>query len=582
MALVTLSFYPITDNGFIWDDDVYILNNRHLNSVEGLRRIWFDLDATPQYYPLVFTSFWVENHLWGHWPTGYLLINMSIHAASALLLWWLLTRLGLPGAYLAALVFALHPVQVESVAWATERKNTLSLLFYLLSALSYFAFLGRHGRGIGDGGQSNARRKEDPVIARLYWTAAFGCFILALLSKTVTVSLPAAILLVIWWKRGGLTRGDVAPLIPFFLVGIPLGLLTVHLEETYVGASGLEWSMSPIERVMVAGRAIWFYAGKLICPAEICFIYRRWVVDQALWWQYLFPVGVLVVLAVLWLARRRMGRGPLVAVIIFCGTLVPALGFFDVYPHRYSYVANHFQYHASIPFLALIVTALVTGQKRYVRNFGVTAKILAAFGLALLGGLSWYHVQFYKNQVTLWKQTVACNPTAWIAHNNLGKELASLERYREALASFHRALDVRTFNGDLAKTHYNIGYVLLKQGQTEGAARNFFKALELNPNQRRAHAHLGQILTGRGNLDRAIYHYELALLSDPHKFEIYNNLGALYGMTGQLGKAEMAVQQALTIIPDSPQAQANLRRIRKLREKKQKPPTSQIQHDSLR
>ena len=291
-------------------------------------RIWFELGATQQYYPLLHSAFWVEHNLWGDATLGYHLVNILLHAAAAVMVALVLRRLSVPGAYLAAAVFALHPVHVESVAWITELKNTLSIVFYLGAVLSYLAF--------------------DRTRKTRWWLGALGLFVLGLMSKTTAATLPAALLVIFWWQRGRLSwQRDVRPLAPFFVLGLLAGLLTAWVERKLIGAEGAAFDLTIVERCLLAGRAIWFYLGKLFWPTELIFIYPRWQVSQAVWWQYLFPAAALLLLAGLWALRRRC-RGPLAGLLFFVGTLLPALGFCNVYPFLYSFVADHFQYLASL------------------------------------------------------------------------------------------------------------------------------------------------------------------------------------------------------------------------------------------
>jgi hypothetical protein len=340
VCLTLLVYAPAISAGFIWDDDHYVTENMTLRSLAGLKQIWLDPKATPQYYPLVHTGFWVEYHLWGLDPKGYHLVNVLLHAANAVLVWLVLKRLGVPGALWAALIFALHPVHVESVAWVTERKNVLSTLFYLSAMLAYWRFWP------ADGAQPQTG-------AWRWYGLALLLFVFALLSKTVTCSLPAAILLIRWWKTGRLASRDWLLTAPMFAVGLALALLTVYLEKHHVGAQGEEFTWSYLDRVLIAGRAIWFYAGKLIWPSNLIFIYPRWNIDASVWWQYVFPLAAAGVVLALLVLRNRLGRAPLTAVLFFIGTLTPALGFFDVYPMRYSFVADHFQYLASLGLIVL-------------------------------------------------------------------------------------------------------------------------------------------------------------------------------------------------------------------------------------
>ena len=326
LTAVIFVYQPVWHGKPIWDDDAH-LTPPGLRSPQGLARIWIEPGATQQYYPLVHSIFWVEYKLWGDTTLGYHLINILLHAFSALLLWKILRRLQVPGAYLAAAIFALHPVCVESVAWISEIKNTLSGAFYLGAALVYLRF--------------------DRTRNWKFYFLALGLFLLGLMSKTVIATLPAALLVVFWWQRGKLSwKQDVLPLIPFFVVGMGAGLFTAWVEWKFVGARGSAYDFTFIDRVLIAGRVIWFYLGKLVWPVDLIFIYPRWQVSQTVWWQYLFPITALLVSVGLWLLSR-WNRAPLAAWLFFVGTLFPALGFFNVYPFCYSFVADHFQYLAS-------------------------------------------------------------------------------------------------------------------------------------------------------------------------------------------------------------------------------------------
>ena len=346
IVLTVAAYVPALRGGFVWDDDKYVTANRTLRTADGLAEIWFEIGVTIQYYPLVFTTFWIEHRLWGLEPFGYHLVNVLLHATSAGLLWTLLRRLKVPGAWLAAAVFAIHPVHVESVAWITERKNTLSGVFYLLALLSYLRFEPPDP-------QAHNRRRD-----WRFYPPALVLFTCALLSKTVTCSLPLVILLLLWWKRARWRWLNVLPVVPMLAIGALMGLLTAWMEKNIVLARGADWDLSIVQRCLIAGRALWFYLGKLVWPAEVMFTYPRWQVRADVWWQFLFPAATIAVVVALWLLRRRVGKPPLVAALFFGGTLAPALGLIDVYPMRYSFVADHFQYLASIGPIVLFVALL--------------------------------------------------------------------------------------------------------------------------------------------------------------------------------------------------------------------------------
>ncbi len=349
VLMTVICYVPAMRGGFIWDDDENVTRNMVLRSWSGLAEIWTNPRSTQQYYPLTHTSFWIQYQLWDLNPFAYHLANIFLHSLNAIILWFVLRRLSVPGAWFAAAVFAVHPVHVESVAWITERKNVLSGAFYFASMLAYIRFAGLD---------------DLPKVPRYYWLA-LGLFVCALLGKTATATLPAALLILLWWKRDRLTLRDILPLIPLFILGIGMGLLTGHLEKHHVGAVGEEWNIPIINKILIAGRIPWFYAGKLIWPAPLIFNYPRWHINPLDIWQYIYPIGVIVLIVFLWVLRNIIGKAPLAAVLYFGATLVPALGFFNVYFMRYSYVQDHFQYLASVGVIALISGLLSAAAKRF-------------------------------------------------------------------------------------------------------------------------------------------------------------------------------------------------------------------------
>jgi len=545
IVLITLLTYyiPVMQSGFIWDDDAYLTENRTIRSNEGLGEIWLKPGSTPQYYPLVFSTFWVEYRLWGLNPKGYHLVNVLLHALAALMLWRVLSRLKVPGAWLAAAVFALHPVQVESVVWVTERKNLLSGLFYFSSTLCLIRFFNLDSEG------------EDSHRQWLWYGSGLLLFICALLSKTVTCSLPAAMVLLLWWKRGRVCWRDLLALVPFFLLGLSLGLLTAWLEQHHVGAQGLEWELTSVERILVAGRALWFYAGKLVWPAKLTFNYPRWQINAGVWWQYAYPFGVLLMLTLLWIFRSRVGRGPLVGMLFFCGTLFPALGFLDVYPFRYSYVADHFQYLASP---GLIVMA-VAGLTQVVSRLSPWSKRAGmALGLAVLLVLAVQTLRqsyVYENLETLWRDTLEKNPASWMAHYNLGILLAEQGKTSEAIDHYNKALQVKT---DYVNIYINLGVALAKQGRLEEAIGHYHQALQIMPDHPNAHNNLGNALARQGKVEEAASHYLEALRIKPNHAEAHYNLGLLLAEQGKVEQAISHYSEVLRITPNHLDAHINL------------------------
>ncbi len=578
LVLLTLVAYSrALPAGFVWDDDDYVTHNPTLRSTEGLARIWTEPGAVPQYYPLVHTTYWLEYRLWGLEPAGYHAVNVALHAAVALLWWLVLRRLGLPGAWLAAAVFAVHPVHVESVAWVTERKNVLSGLFYLLAFLAYLRY-----RPPGAAGAQRPAGSRAPGSDRRFYALALACFVAALLAKTVTATLPAAILLVLWWKRS-LAWRDVVRLLPFFAVGLALSGLTVWMERSVVGAEGETWDLSFAERLLLAGRALWFYAGKLLWPHPLAFFYRRWTLDAAQLWQWLFPLAAVAVVAALAALRGRLGRGPLTAVLFFGGTLFPALGFLNVFPFRYSWVADHFQYLASMGLIALAVGALVHRLAPAPAAIPKTARpdarptarraappvppaaappalrqpatVAAAAALALLGTLTWRQCRIYDGLESLWLDTVAKTPDAWAAHNNLGKHYedlaaadpAAAAAYRQkAFEAYEKAAEAAARTGAIAgETYNNYANLLEASGRRDEALAYYQRAIEVQPQEARFHRNLGLLLDKLDRPAEAEATLREAFRLRPAWPQLRADLGIVLSRLGRLDEAEQEFEAAL-------------------------------------
>ena len=523
MALTIMAYQPAWHAGIIWDDDDYITPLK-LRSLNGLARIWTQPGATHQYYPLVHTVFWVEHKLCGDATTEYHWVNILLHASSALLVAKILRRLKIPGAWLAAALFALHPVEVESVAWITELKNTLSGLFYLSATLVYLGF-------------DRKRSWEN-------YALALGLFILGLLCKTVIATLPAALLVVLWWQRGKLSwKRDVLALTPFFIAGLGAGLFTAWMERKFVGAAGAEFDFSLLQRILIAGRDIWFYLAKLCWPVNLAFIYHRWNVSQGVWWQYLFPAAALLLLALLY---WRRWRGPLAGLLFFVGTLFPALGFFNVFPFRYSFVADHFQYLASLGPLTLAAAGVsaLPGLFRKPKPFLVPA--LCAMLLLVLGSLTWRQCRMYANEETLWRTTLRLNPDCWMADFNLGGGLVGNGRLDEGIALIQQGLQL---NPRDFKAHYDLAFALLRKGNLDEAIFHSRQALHLNPRYAEPHLVLGDCFLRQDRMDQAASQYQEALKMGLDSAELHQRLGKCLARLGRMDEAIDRFQTALQFKP---------------------------------
>jgi tetratricopeptide (TPR) repeat protein len=528
-----LVYQPALHGGMLIDDEGNI-TSPSLQPISGLYHIWFDPTVTAQYYPVVHTAFWLEHRLWGDSFVGYHLVTLIWHASSVTLLYFILRQLFVPGAMLAAAIFALHPVMVESVAWMCEQKNTLSTMFYLTAMLMYLKF--------------------DATRLRSHYVFALALFVLALLTKTITVTLPAALLVIFWWQRGRVEwRRDVKPLLPFFVVGAATGLVTILVERSYFHGQESDFALTFAQRFLLAGRAIWFYLGKLIWPERLMFTYPRWTIDPRQWWQWIFPIAALGITLGLWLVRKRW-RWPLAGWLFFCGTLLPAIGFANVYMFVITFVADHMQYLASLGIIVPAAAAVSLGVGRLrlsARWVGVGICVLLCGSLAIV---SRQQSRLYGDVVTYYETLLAGNPDSWLAHNNLGLALSAQGKPQEAFDHYRAAVRIKP---NFAIAHLNLGTLHADAGRHSEAIAEFRTALESEPNDPQSLNGIGFALINTGHPAEATQHLRRAIELDAGYADAHNNLGIALGTAGQVGEAIKEFQQALAINNNFSDAHSN-------------------------
>jgi tetratricopeptide (TPR) repeat protein len=549
------AYRPAWHGGFVWDDDAHV-PRADLRSWDGLATIWFpklgdhvqglQLQRTQQYFPLLYSAFWLQYQLWDGHPLGYHLTNILMHAIVALLLAQVLRRLRVPGAFFAAAIFALHPVQVESVAWITELKNTLSAAFYLAAMMAYLDF-------------DQSRRPRAYL-----W--ALALFVLSLLSKTVTATLPAAMLVIFWWQRGQLSwRRDVRPLLPFFALAAASGVFVAWWEHSVVGAHGAALNFSLFQRCLIAGHAIWFYLGKLFWPVNLIFFYPQWDLNHHRLVQALYGAAAIGLLVVLWKLRVRW-RAPLAAYLFYVGTLFPLLGFSNAVLFKYTFVADHFQYLASMGMIALVAGVIAhalgrsrlpdatEGSSRLPDGTEAQGSVAAQMAepevppggrglartvgyamcvalLAVLAALTWRQSSQYKDLNTLFQETLHRNPGCWLAYNYLGNELLKNGQIDDAVKLFRMTLKVKP---DHAGAHQNLASCYERRGQLDDAEREYREAIKYEPDDPKSYNSLAMLLARRGRFREAVDLCRVAQRREPqYAWWIDDKWGQILQMCGK-------------------------------------------------
>jgi Tfp pilus assembly protein PilF len=534
VVLTVVAYVPAMRGGFLWDDDLYVTENQALRSLDGLRRIWTTQTTVQRYYPLVSTSFWAEYHLWKLQPLGYHLVNILLHAVNAVLVWMILRRLKIPGALLAGLVFAVHPVNVATVAWVSEQKNTFSMLFYAGAILLYLRF-DEEGRW------------------RWYSLSLFA-FLLALLSKTAVVMLPVVLLGCVWWRHGRVRRKDLLWSAPFFALSLGLGLLTIRVENSATGGLPVR-TVGFLSRLADAGWMPWFYLYKALWPFNLTVIYPKWEIDDSRWLSYVPGIILIGCLAWFWRKRDTWGRPLLFGLGYFVVTLFPVLGFFDQGFYAWSLVADHWQYYSIVGVIALAVAA----GERMCRRLGQPSLFLGTvFGGALLlvlGVATWERNCIYADEEILWRDNLAKNPNAAIVRTILGAALAQVGKAPEAIVQYEQALRLRP---GFSLAHYSLGVALAQVGRMPEAIAQYEQALRLRPDYADAHNNLAIALAQAGRVPEAMDHWTRALQIRPDYADAHNNLGLALAQVGRVQEAMDHWSQALQIRPDYADAHNNL------------------------
>ena len=570
IAFVFVAYAQVFRAEFIWDDESHLTQNPCVVGPLGLKEIWSTTQAV--YYPLVLTTFWGLHKLAGLNPLPYHALNVLLHAAAAILLWRVLRLLQVRGAWLGATLWALHPVMVQSVAWVTELKNTQSCLFYLLSI---FFFLSWENQGVAVPGSIERRIRSRRSFV---FALSLLSFLLATLSKPSVVMLPFVLALCVWWMRGKIRWRDTLAFTPFALISTVASAWTIWEQKFHARAVGPDWVQTFPERLIIAGKVIWFYLGKLVWPHPLIFIYPRWHVDSSNVVAYLPLVAAIAVLIAFWFVRAQLSRALFFAAAYYVISLFPVLGFFSVYFFRYSFVSDHFQYLASMGPLALIGAGITTLLIHFRNTPGpfvsrpdpvppsaniisnpsgrlMLTSVLCGILLVLLGSLTWRQTAEYRNLFSLYTATLEKNPRCWMAHYNLGIVLKERGEVDQAVEHYRQAVALRH---DYPEAHYNLGRLLAERGQVNDAIVHYEKAAAIDPADAEAQNNLGVTLFGIGRADDAIAHYQKALEIRPDYAEASCNLANVLVAKGDFEGGIARYTACLALMPDQEEAQYNL------------------------
>jgi len=529
-AGILLAYLPALRGGFVWDDDFWITGNPHVTGSKSIWRVWYTQEVPGQNYPLTYTFFRAQYLLWGLNPFGFHLSNLLLHILNTLLLWLILVRLKVRGGWLAAAFFGFHPLMVESVAWITEAKNTLSA-FLLFSSFLFFL-----------------RFEEDGKRGR--YALALFVYLLALCAKTFVAPFPLVMLVIRWYQGRPVNGRYLKWLAPFVVLSLLAGGFTWWYEVEHVGVTGAEWALTPLQRMVIAGRAFWFYLGKIVFPVRLTFIYPRWNLAGVRWESLIWPLAAVMVLVILWKLRRRMGKGPFVALACYVVFLSPALGFISFYAQIYSFVADHYVYLASIGPFALLAALLL-------RITGSTRLRPAAMAVlpAILAVLTFRQACSYHSLDTLYRDSIDKNPGADMPYNNLGVILFNRGRVEEGMEYYRTAIRLRPRS---AYAHNNLGVALLQAGQAEEAVASFEEAIRIRPQTAGFYVGLASALKALGKTKEAVPQLREAVRRKPDLISARLDLGDALADLGRPGEAIEVYRGALKADPASVEARASL------------------------
>lgn len=536
ILLVFFAYSAAVNGPWIWDDSSWLTENPAVQH-HDLSWIWRGYRSASQYYPLTVSTYWFEYRLWGFWLPGYRIVNILLHATSAFLLWKLLTRLKIPGATLAAFIWAIHPIQVETVVWITERKNTLSGVFFFTALLTWMEVVNP---------QATRQRKK------WMYLATICLYLAALLSKTSTFFLPVAMIGVAWIQTGKLQARHIARTVPFFVIGFLMGLFTMHSEHLLSFGQDVTsaWNQTPAQRIILAGKCFWFYIWKLLWPAELAQIYPQWGLDPSNPIEYLWTAAALALFIILGIySWRRRDSKCLIAIFIYLAGIFPVIGFMKYYTQIYTYVADHYNYLPGAALIACFAALLTCGWNRIAQKLAIKPMITAAAATALILVLcvrSLSQSMVYRDFITLWQDTLRINPRAWAAMANIAYYYdVNLNQPLEALPWYDKANAV----SPQSSTYFYLGNTYEKLGRIDDAVASYRKAIAIDPTYLIHYQALSRILIARNEHEDNLKLIRQAVDYNPEHIEFWLQIAVYKRLQNRLIEAAHHCHYILDLNP---------------------------------
>ena len=566
LLLALVAYWPLHTAGYIWDDGGWLVHNHFVHHWRGLWNIWFNPHDSIQYYPMVFTAFNIQWHIWGGNAFGYHLLNIIMQAVDAIFLWRILKALNLRSAWIAAAIWAIHLVQVETVGWVVEQKSLLSALFLFPAILAWTGFADLQGNRVADTPFLTGRQWRVYALATLL-------FILALCSKTDACIVPVVLLFVLVWKRGTIKTRDVLLLVPWMIFGFLAALMTIHIEHGQAGAKGHGFQFTIAQHLIIAGKDLWFYPFKLFWPWPMMAVYPRWHISHVAAWEWIFPITAFAIPLVLLAISNKIGRGAFVAVCVYGLMISPLLGFIAFYTEMYTFVADHYQYLACIGIIVLATEVAAgifsrlgsvenaaeemvpptDGQKTSVAavtDGGIgrwLGMAVSALVLLALGTMTWAQSEIYTPPLRVWTHNIKCNPDCWLAMERVGVHEYGKGHVSAALVLFQRANELSHGNNLIVNS--NLGDVYRHLGQYAKAIPYYRRSLAVAARQPPIISHLVNCYEKVGNWRQAYVDLLHGVKLLPHSADLQTELAV---MLAKAGHPKQAVSHFLVAIKYEP------------------------------